>query len=174
MKKLIPLIMILFYGCSVNYANLSTNNVQQSEMVLKGGVAGGEEWRDLFVFKRLSWYHELTLFYDFIYARVDKESKFFNWFSQREKDLFATCEDFLVTLNYAIDESKISRRDVSIQLEAFGYKEISLNQFDKNLKLHPDFESLSFKHYKVTGYCQDKVRPKEVYLTLTGFKTMSL
>ncbi len=172
-RMLKHLIFIFLISCS-NYSNLSENLVKRGEFLLKGYVSEKGNVSETLSFNRLSWYQELTLISDVIYAHVPRESAFQNWFSESEKDLISQCDDFFVYLSYFLDSNKISHGDFRSQLNSQGYEELALPQFSQYFRMHPDYEKDSFHLYKIHGACKSGSRTKQLSLSYPGFHSQDL
>lgn len=164
------IVLVACLSCS----NLSKNLVSEGSFLLEGGVYKDKKWNDNLVFKRVSWYQELTLLYDVIMARVDESSPFYLWFSEHEKRTITECDDFYVSLNYALDPDKISQGMFRAEMEKAGYDEFLLPRFASYLKLHPDFERLALKLYSIYGYCRHKESKGEIKIHFPGFEDKTL
>jgi hypothetical protein len=173
MKKSIVVGMILFISaCS----SLSKNFVQEGSLRVKGGVSRSIEWRDVLVFKRLSWYKELTLLFDLAIAKVDKDSHFTKWFSASELETISKCSEAYVGVTYALDNKKISIPMFQAELKGAGFTEYPVPDFEKELRLHPDFEVLSLQLYRVSVLCRsgETLGTGPLLLRFPGFNQVSI
>lgn len=167
---------LILNGCA-NYSNLSKNMVKEGTFNLRGGVQGEKKWEESHVFDRMSWYQELTLYFDIIYSQIEANSPFYNWFSESERRRTRKCQELFVVISYSLDSNKISSKDFMEQLSQQGYKEISLTNFEKNLRLHPDYGELSFNLYKIHGFCKKAKKGKKTKganLLFPGYHTQNI
>jgi hypothetical protein len=123
-------------------------------VVLRGGIYQKETWDDSLEFKRMSWYHGMTLYFDALLYKADPTSPFMNWFSASEKEFFAKCESVIVTAAYSADPSKISHVNFREQMKLNGYDDVVLNNFSTYLKTHPSAQDWRLVNYKIMGYCK--------------------
>lgn len=169
MKKLI-LITLLFCSCS----NLSKNFVRQGQLEMRAGKVNDQQWEDDLVFKRYSWYRELTLVYDVLIYKVDQNSPWYNWFSKAEREAMAECKESFVVLSYTWDEDKINKKEMIGQFKTLGYSRFALREYGRNIRMHPDYEALRLQLYKVDGICRESFQKRPLVLSLPGFKSKEL
>ncbi len=152
MKKLLLFGLIsLIAGCATykTYNQTDTGRVK-----IRGGVYKELTWDDSMMFKRMSWYHGMTLYFDTLVYHADPASPFSNWFSATEKEYFNKCEKLIVTVNYSADPTKISHVDFREQMRLNGYDDVVVNDFASALRNHPDNSNWSLKNYKILGFCK--------------------
>ena len=169
-KTLTLLLLGFFLSCS----NLSKNMVKEGDFSIHNGVHKNKQWNTSLDFQRVSWFHELTLLYDFMYAAVDKKSDFYNWFSQDEKRRIKSCSKVYVTLNYSLDADRISEAMLDSQLRDQGFESYLAPQFSRTLKTHPDFEHLSLSLYKVKLFCSPRLAKEKLVINFPNFKQVEL
>ena len=151
MRYLLLVTLMLLSGC----ASYKTYNQTTTGLVnLRGGIYQTRIWDDALVFKRMSWYHGMTLYLDVLIWKVDQDSPFSQWFSEHEKDFFNKCEQLLVTAAYSADPSKISHVGFREQMKLNGYDDVAINTFASSLKSHPQLTEWRFQNYKIMGYCK--------------------
>lgn len=151
MKILIPLLFLLA-GCATSYKTY--NQRTAGDVVIHGGIHKKESWPDSLIFKRMSWYHGMTLYFDALVYKADPASPFSKWFSPSEKEYFTKCESLLVTVAYSADPTKISHVNFREQMKLNGYDDVVLNNFSAYLKAHPSTTEWRLLNYKVMGYCK--------------------
>lgn len=152
MKALFLLLTTLILSSCAVYKTY--NQTTSDKVVLRGGVYQKESWDDKLVFKRMSWYHGMTLYYDALLYKADPESPFYKWFSATEKEYFTKCESVIVTVGYSGDPSKISHVNFREQMKLNGYDDIVLNNFSSYLRSHPSAADWRMVNYKIMGYCK--------------------
>jgi hypothetical protein len=149
--KILLFFMLGIIGCA---SYKSYNQTTTGKVVLRGGIFQKESWDDSLIFKRMSWYHGMSLYYDALFYRADVSSPFANWFSDSEKEFFTKCEKLLVTVTYSADPSKISHVNFREQMKLNGYDDVVLNNFSSYLKSHPSASDWRVQGYKVVGFCK--------------------
>lgn len=151
MKSCIILLLIGLASCA---SYKSYNQTNTGQVGLRGGVNKKDTWDDSLIFKRMSWYHGMTLYFDALLWKADLDSPFVKWFSASEKEFFTKCESFLVTAGYSADPAKISHVNFREQMKLNGYDDVVLNNFAASLKSHPSANEWRLQNYKVMGYCK--------------------
>lgn len=149
--KIIAFLLLGLVGCA---SYKSYNQTTTGKVVLRGGIFQKESWEDSLIFKRMSWYHGMTLYFDALFYRADENSPFAKWFSPTEKEFFTKCEKLLVTVAYSADPTKISHVNFREQMKLNGYDDVVLNNFSAYLKSHPSATDWRVLNYKVMGYCK--------------------
>ncbi len=152
MKKIgLVLLALTLIGCGTTNTYNQTNT---GRVKIRGGVYKNLSWDDSLFFKRMSWYHGMTLYFDTLIYKADPTSPFANWFSPSEKEFFNKCEKLVVTVSYSADPSKISHVDFREQMRLNGYDDVVVNEFAAALKNHPDNANWSLRNYKILGFCK--------------------
>jgi len=151
MKFLFLIILSLIAGCA---AYKSYNQTTTGKVLLRGGIYQKETWDEVLRFKRMSWYHGMTLYFDAWVWKADPDSNFSKWFSASEKEFFGKCESVLVTLAYSADPTKISHVSFREQMKLNGYDDIAINTFASYLKSHPSAPDWKILNYKIVGFCK--------------------
>ncbi|MBY0516846.1 MAG: hypothetical protein K2P81_08065 [Bacteriovoracaceae bacterium] len=151
MKKLGILFLIFISSCA---AYRTFNQTTTGKVRFPGGVQGKEVWDDAMYFRRASWYHGMTLYYDALIYTADEKSPFTRWFSPAEREYFQKCEKLLVTVNYAADATKISHVMFREQMRQNGFDDVVVNSFASYIRTHPTFQAWNLQNYKILGYCK--------------------
>lgn len=151
MKAYSFLFLALALGCS---SHKSYNQATTGRVVLPGGTYQKEVWNNPLTFKRMSWYHGMTLYYDTLLYKADMDSPFSKWFSSTEKEYFAKCESLIVSASYSADPSRISHVSFREQMKLNGYDDVVVNNFGAYLKTHPTAQDWRLSNYKIMGYCK--------------------
>ena len=154
------------FSCSTN---LSKNQVQEANFVLRNGTYTDKIWKEDLVFQRESWYHELTLQFDLMLAHVPPQSAFNFWFSKDELDSMIKCADSRVVLAYSLDTKDIPYSSIYEQLEKSGYTRFDLLEFKKHLLQHPDAQLNGFRLYHVFGICKKNKDAKPLIVNFPGY-----
>jgi len=168
MKKtsiIILLTLLTFSSC----ANLSKNTVKEGPFIVRNGTAGDKVWKENLNFKRVSWYHELTLQFDLMLAAIGPQSSFNFWFSKDELEMIGKCGDFKIVLAYSQDTKIIPYSYLNEQLDHSGYKKVELISFKKQFIQHPDSEMNSLRLYQLYGICRSEKNDKPLIFNFPGF-----
>lgn len=172
MKKLTAILLLTFL-CSCATSNMSKNSTQEGSFILNGGRHGTTSWNDTLQFQHLSWYKELAMLFDIHVTRLDKNSPFMSWLSEKERENAESCKDFLVTISYSLDSKRISQMMFMDEMKRQGFSRVSLNSFYSYLKLHPDFESSTLQLYDVYGLCgTQKANPEGITVEFPSFEPL--
>jgi hypothetical protein len=166
-KFLAIFVFIIFglFGCS----NLSKNQIQDGEILVKNGTYSDKIWKEKLKFDRYSWYHELTLQFDVMVARFNQDSPFNYWLSKDELEWLTKCSDARIVLTYSLDPKLISNAMINDQFSNSGFDHFDLNHFKKYLIQHPDSELNSLKLYKVLGLCKKGKDSKSLIINIPGY-----
>lgn len=166
MKKLtLILIALLFSACS----NLSKNIVQDGTFPIRNGVYADKSWKEDLIFKRYSWYHELTLQFELLITNISPQSGFNFWFSKDELSQFNNCKDARVVLAYSLDTKLIPYSSLYTELERNGFMKFELIEFKRNLIQHPDSVMNSLRHYHVFGICRKNNELNPIKIAFPGY-----
>ena len=153
------------------------NQTTTGKVVLRGGIYQKDSWDDSLVFKRMSWYHGMTLYFDTMIYRADPTSPFAKWFSASEQEFFTKCEKLLVTVAYSADPAKISHVNFREQMKLNGYDDVVLNNFSSYLKSHPSATEWRMLNYKVMGYCKrspSRLGTSSIAINFPSFKYLEV
>lgn len=162
---LLLLMGIFIISCS----NLSKNYVSDGKLLLRNGTFAEKMWKEDLVFQRNSWFHELSLSFDFIMSRVPPQSSFNFWFSKDELDTIVKCSDFRVVLAYSMDTKEIPYSSLYGQLEAAGFTRFELPEFKKQILAHPDAQLNGFRLYHIFGICKKQHDLKPLIINFPGY-----
>lgn len=167
-KQVLILFVILMsvYSCA---SNLSKNLVQDGKLLVRNGTFTDKLWKEDLVFKRNSWYHELTLQFDFMLASISPQSAFNFWFSKNELDSMVNCSDSRVVMAYSLDTKDIPFSSLYQQIENAGYSRIELIEFKKHLLQHPDAQLNGFRLYHIFGICKKTKDAKALIINFPGY-----
>jgi hypothetical protein len=164
------LLFILAFGCTT----LNKNMTKKGTYTIGGGVYQNQRWDDDLVFDRVSWFKELTLSFDLFYTKVEKDSPFYQWFSDDEKRLVEQCLENYVVLTYAWDPMQISREGFFAEVLKQGYERLSIPNFHQNVKMHPNFARINVYLYKTNLICRRKLGGDPLIVSFPGFKSVKL
>ena len=172
MKNLAIIFLSLLFlsSCSLTGKNF----IQTDDFKLYGGATSGDRWDEALVFKRASWYLEVTLIFDALYAEITPESKFYSWFSTAEKISLKKCEKSFLTLFYSKNSDRVSKNDFIAQAKSTGLDQIIVNDFKKALKLHPQYIANSFQLYDVSVFCRRDNATKPLKIEFPNFDPVFL
>ena len=162
------LAIIIFSAVSCS-SNLSKNLVQEGNLVLRNGTFTDKVWKENLLFQRNSWYHELTLEFDFMLARITPQSSFNFWFSKEELESMNKCADARVVMAYSLDTKDIPYSTLYEQLEKSGYTRIDLLEFKKHLLQHPDAQLNAFHLYHIFAICKKIKDSNPLIINFPGY-----
>ena len=169
--SLLPFILLFFLSCS----HFSKNQVKRSSFSISGGRSASGSWGDTLNFKRISWYREWSLVFDLFYTRLDATSPFYGWISKEEKDFLNKCRDYYIVMTYHPLSGVISDAFFLDRAERFGYERIFLDEFDKQLRMHPGLTFFSLSLYNVYALCRmGQGSSKALALDIPGFNQVEL
>lgn len=154
MKLLLISLSIFFFGSCSSLSNL--NQVSESLLTLKGGQSDHQKWEEKLSFKRYSWYKGATLKYDLLVAKLDQDSKFYNWLGRSEKSQLSKCDSFYVVLTYAasLRSAKTSSSQLTQNFDVVGLKKITLPIFSSSLRNHYFTLQWNLKKHNIRGVCK--------------------
>ena len=168
--QIFTLILTSIVSCST----LDKNLIKRGQYRIGGGVHHGQKWEQELLFNRISWFKELTLSFDLLESQVSKDSPFYNWFSEDEKDMLNSCVDSHVVVTYAWSPMQISRPSFFVAMAEQGYERVAIPTFQKNLQMHPHFARLNIGLYKTHALCRKKISPGKLMLRFPGFNEIPL
>lgn len=168
MRFLFNLYLLIFLAGCATHQNFGF----ESNVAIKGGVFQDDSWTDALVFKRYSWNHDLTLYYDAYLSLINPKSPFMAWFSSGNQTLIQkNCPSFIVALLYNFDDRKISHHHLEKEMDKQGFEQVVIDQFKYYLSSHPDFEVLNLANYKITGFCSKRDSSNlKVFIDFPSFK----
>lgn len=155
----------------------SFNQTSTGESLFRGGTYHLKSWDEDLVFKRMSWYHGITLYYDALLWKASPQSNFSLWFSDAEKEYFGKCESLIVTVGYSADPLKISHVSFREQMKLNGYDDVVVNTFAKYLKSHPSAPDWKLTNYRVMGYCKRSpsiMGSSNLIINFPGFRQLEI
>lgn len=153
---------------------MSKNIVNESDFTFRDGRIADRTWEADLSFERYSWYKELSLILEVFVSEIPKNSPFFDWFSENEKNIINNCQHFVVLLHYVLDSKRISYPELRSEMERNGYQEVMIPHFAKNIQLHPDYESNRLVQHKVKGFCSKKSQNTPIELEFPGYRTVQI
>ena len=160
------LIALSLQSCS----GLSKNITKKGHLKINGGRYGDKSWSKNLAFRRISWYHGMTLMFDLLYTKLDKNNPFYNWLSMSERRSLESCQDHVIVMSYQFDSKRISKSMLLNGAQKMGYKALLLKDFARHLKMHPDFSSLTPSLYDVDALCHQTGNKQSIPLNFPGFK----
>jgi hypothetical protein len=172
--RFLLLILLGVAGCA---GYKTYNQTTTGKVDFRGGIYQKESWQDVLTFKRMSWYHGMTLYYDSMFYHADPASPFSNWFSATEKEYFTKCEKLLVTVTYSADPSKISHVNFREQMKLNGYDDVVITNFAAYLRNHPAAADWRTVGYKFMGYCKrapTRLGTTNLAINFPGFRHLEL
>lgn len=162
-------ILVVVGFLAISCSNLSKNNVEEGKLLLRNGTFADKAWKEDLVFKRHSWYHELTLSFDLMMASIPPQSSFNFWFSKQELDTLVQCADSRVVMAYSMDTKEIPYSTLYEQIENSGFTRFELLEFKKHLFAHPDAQLNGFRLYHIFGICKKTKDLKPLIINFPGY-----
>jgi hypothetical protein len=139
-------------------------------LTVKDGVSGSDHWKEDLIFYRMSWFHDVTLFYEVNTASFSPKSAYVAWFSPDEqKKIVSKCKQILLLVDYFYESRHVNAVYLKDELKQMGMEELSSPIFDKNLINNDDFSPLASRSYKNTVFCNPIKPLKFIELTVPGF-----
>jgi len=161
----------LLVGCSSSTKNLINHN----QFSIREGSYGTKKWSDDLVFKRTSWFQEISMLFEVLSSEINSSSPFFEWFSNFEKSEIHKCGHFVLILSYKLTDTRLSDGMFVEELKKSGYQLMEIPHFKDNLKLHPDYLIELLEHYKVRGAChKDAKKGSDLLITFPGYEPANI
>ncbi len=157
----------------ISCGNMTKNFVKEGDALIKGGTAGAEPWSDALVFQRLSWYSELNLMYDVFLTKMDKNSPFWQWYSESEVRRLNKCKNVYVSITFSLDSDRISQQMFYNQILSDSLSEVITNDFDLALSNHPDYNKFFLSLYKIKTLCSTR-EIGDIAIKFPNFRTRVL
>lgn len=82
--------------------------------------------------------------------------------------------DILITAEYAFRPRDISKGMFKQEVERYGYKSLSVPDFERNLRMHPDFSRFQTGVYSTHAFCRKGMQAKPIVITFPGFERHTL
>lgn len=172
MNKTLALVVLFLSVSCAN--NMSQNSVNETERHISGGTYRSSTWSDEMIFKRISWFQELTMIYDAWFYRMPAESPFKQWFAKDELTEVGECRELLIVLHYHYDSKRISERMFKDEMNLNKYEEIYVPQMAKNMKLHPDIIKWRLQKHKVMAFCRKNLTDEPIVINFPNFKEKTI
>ncbi len=128
MNKTLVVIFLLGFlliGCSSS----TKNQIMHNEFFIREGNYKDKKWSDNLVFKKTSWFQELSMLFDVLTSEISPRSPFFEWFSKFEKSEIKKCEHFILILRYNLSDTRLSDGMFVRELKKADYQLIELPYF---------------------------------------------
>jgi hypothetical protein len=174
--RFLNLMIIFLFLCSCS--TLSKNMTKEGIFSINGGRALDQGWDESLIFRRISWYVELNIVFDLMVGKVSKNSKFYNWFSDSDKQIINNCSELYMLITYSSDSANSSSKSELLhQLENNQIKLVRLRSFTDNFHMHPSARINFLDKYSVDGICltQGQVtKLKSSKVSFPGFNQVSL
>jgi len=118
-------------------------------------------------FKRHSWFSGMTMLYDALVVKVDKEKQN-SILSTGDRSLVLNCATLYAVLDYMLTPNKLSRTDFHRNLTSNGFRKIVSSDFKRKALMSPDGAQLSINLYEAYYVCHEKA-DQELNLELGYF-----
>lgn len=167
--------LLLVTACAVNQ---TFNQMTKGNIRFPGGVYKDEKWDDPLYFKRASWYHGVTLYYDALLWQADRKSHFSKWFSEDDKTFLDKCSPLIIAINYSADSRKISHIMFREEMRLNGYDEVVIDSFGSYIRNHPTYKAWNLQTYQILSYCRRHPAitgsKNKVYINFPSFNELRL
>lgn len=163
----------LIFLCVSCAGVLKRNVVTHSDIVFRGGTFHDQRWEEELVFRRVSWFDEITMLYDFAYARIDENNPFVSWLG-KERLSIAECDQFYAVLIYTKRNSVANTSFLKDQFTRAGYDEMILVDFADEVRSHQGFKDWRLSQHKILGLCRRAEAKSPISLHLPGFDSVSV
>ena len=147
---------------------------KEGEFNLKGGRFLKKTWEDRIIFKRYSWYKDLSLNLDILLGEIKKDSNFFTWVSPSNEEKLKNCERLFVSLVYYPTKHKDFYKLISKKLDKKGLVEVKMTRVAENFKMHPDLDQFFHHNYINRFFCSEFKKNIEFNLQFPGFKNIQI
>ena len=147
---------------------------KEGNFSLKGGRFLEKKWQNKIIFKRYSWYKDLSLSFEILLGEIKKDSNFYSWISPENKEEIKKCEKLFISLIYYPDKHKKLYKLISQKLDKKGLKRVNLKRMEENLKMHPDLDQFFYHNYINQIFCSKVKKSIEVEAQLPGFEDVKI
>ena len=147
---------------------------KEGEFNLKGGRYLKKKWEDRIIFKRYSWYKDLSLNLDILLGEIKKDSNFYTWVSPSNEEKLKNCERLFVSLAYYPTKHKDFYKLISKKLDKKGLVEVKMTRVAENLKMHPDLDQFFFHNYINQSFCSESKKNKTIIVQFPGFEIVKI
>ncbi|MCY4644931.1 MAG: hypothetical protein OXB88_09965 [Bacteriovoracales bacterium] len=121
----------------------------------------------------MSWFKEATLIYDLRMGALSKDSPYFLWLSSKSQEDVRKCPYFYVALLYSQSSRYIAHGLVRNQFEIQKASWQSLSDFERSLRMHPQFKEESLQKHHVRGVCFQSA-PRGTLISLPGYPSQTI
>ena len=132
---------------------MSVSTIRNGELVITEGRYHNLSWSEDLVFKRTSWYYELSLLYDFLIAEVPINSNYRRWLLPGEAISANNCAKLYIAGVYASRDRRVNSNDIWRAFDTNKLQFTNVNGFYRNLSFSSKFITNSFSSYKFWGIC---------------------
>ena len=147
---------------------------KEGEFTLKEGRFLEKKWQDEILFKRYSWYKDLSLNFEILLGEIKRDSNFYSWISPETKEIIKKCNKLFVSLFYYPSKHKELYKLMSKKLDKKGLKRVSLKRLEENLKMHPDLDQFFFHNYINQSFCSESKKNKTIIVQFPGFEIVKI
>ena len=147
---------------------------KEGRFYLKGGRFLEKKWQDKIIFKRYSWYKDLSLSFDLLLGEFKKDSGFYSWVSPNIRTKIKKCEKLFISFIYYPSKHKMFYQLVSNTLDKKGLKKVKLEEVEENLKMHPDLDQFFNHNYINQIFCSKVKKTLEIETQLPGFENVKI
>ena len=148
--------------------------LKKGEFNLKGGRFLEENWKDKMIFKRYSWYKDLSLSLDVLLGEIEKDSNFYRWVPPNNREELKDCKKIIVSLVYFPSKHKDFYKLILKKIDKIDLVEVKMKRFALNLKMHPDLDQFFHHSYINKFFCSKVKNNIEFDLQIPGFKNIQM
>jgi hypothetical protein len=149
----------------------SVNQVNIVEMKFQGSLKDGSDNGVVHIFKRASWYQEITMVMDAMVHEVVADDPLIELMDEEEKKQMSTCSKFYVILLYSQIGGRLKNSDFWTQFAGPDIKKVMLGKLKKHLLMGSQFYQQSLMQYEYAGACL--LKNTEVIVQVPGFRKVT-
>tara|TARA_Y100001970_G_C14210947_1_gene846875 strand:+ start:1600 stop:2055 length:456 start_codon:yes stop_codon:yes gene_type:complete len=147
---------------------------KEGEFTLKEGRLLEKKWQDKIIFKRYSWYKDLSLNFEILLGEIKRDSNFYSWVLPETKEIIKKCNKLFVSLFYYPSKHKKFYKLMNKKLDKKGLKKVRLKRVEENLKMHPDLDQFFYHNYTNQFFCSESKKNKTIIVQFPGFKIVKI
>lgn len=174
MKYSILTMLFILNSCASSYKSL--NETIQGEVDFKTGTYQDTTWSDSMIFQRTSWYRGLSMGYDLLLHRLDRQSPFAKWLEESEKEYLNNCHPLVIGIMYSSRNSPTTIAKLKKEITDQNYEEINLINFKEYIKNHPTYQLYNLWTHQISAFCGKHIidGKNEIYVSIPNFKKIKV
>ncbi len=162
--KINQYLLIILFGTIISCSSNSINQVTTGEFYIH---AKGDE---MLPFKRASWFQEITMVYDIMAHKIDKNSSLYLLMDESEKKEILQCSEFYLVLLYAPIGGRLKTSELWSNFTNKNLKRVSLASLKKHITMAPQYIQQGLIQYEIQGGC--KITSSLISLQVPGFQAL--